>query len=85
MNSLSLTTIGRLAPSPTGAQHVGNARTYILAWLASRTKNGKVLLRMEDIDSPRVKKGADIEAVADLRWLGPVSYTHLTLPTIYSV
>ncbi|RLS84582.1 MAG: tRNA glutamyl-Q(34) synthetase GluQRS, partial [Planctomycetota bacterium] len=40
MNSLNLTTIGRLAPSPTGAQHVGNARTYILAWLASRTKNG---------------------------------------------
>lgn len=70
MNFSTLPTIGRLAPSPTGAQHVGNARTYILAWLASRTKNGKVLLRMEDIDSPRVKKGADIEAVADLRWLG---------------
>jgi len=70
MNSTLFPTIGRLAPSPTGAQHVGNARTYVLAWLASRTKNGKVLLRMEDIDSPRVKKGADIEAVQDLRWLG---------------
>lgn len=70
MNFSTLPTIGRLAPSPTGAQHVGNARTYVLAWLASRTKNGKVLLRMEDIDSPRVKKGAEIEAVQDLRWLG---------------
>lgn len=70
MNPTTFPTIGRLAPSPTGAQHVGNARTYVLAWLASRTKNGKVLLRMEDIDSPRVKKGAEIEAVQDLRWLG---------------
>lgn len=70
MNSSSIPIIGRLAPSPTGAQHVGNARTYVIAWLASRTKNGIIHLRIEDIDSPRIKKGADIQAVQDLKWLG---------------
>jgi glutamyl-tRNA synthetase len=62
--------VGRLAPSPTGAQHVGNARTYLLAWLAARSQGGRVLLRIEDIDSPRVKAGAAAQACDDLRWLG---------------
>lgn len=61
---------GRLAPSPTGAQHVGNARTYLLAWLSLRARGGRVILRMEDIDSPRVKAGAAEQAIDDLRWLG---------------
>lgn len=61
---------GRLAPSPTGAQHVGNARTYLVAWLSARARGGAVKLRIEDIDSPRVKPGAAEEAAADLRWLG---------------
>src|SRR5436309_15879377 len=62
--------VGRLAPSPTGAQHVGNARTYLIAWLAARAQGGRVVLRIEDIDSPRVKQGAAEQACADLRWLG---------------
>lgn len=62
--------VGRLAPSPTGAQHVGNARTYLIAWLSARSRGGKVLLRIEDIDSPRVKAGAAEEALEDLAWLG---------------
>jgi glutamyl-tRNA synthetase len=62
--------VGRLAPSPTGAQHVGNARTYLIAWLSARSRGGQVLLRIEDIDSPRVKRGAAEQACADLRWLG---------------
>ncbi len=61
---------GRLAPSPTGAQHLGNARTYLIAWLSARSQGGRVLLRMEDIDSPRIKAGAAEQAVADLSWLG---------------
>ena len=61
---------GRLAPSPTGAQHVGNARTYLIAWLSARSRNGRVVLRIEDIDSPRIKAGAAEEACEDLRWLG---------------
>lgn len=61
---------GRLAPSPTGAQHVGNARTYLLAWLSARSQGGKVLLRIEDIDSPRIKPNATQQAMDDLHWLG---------------
>jgi glutamyl-tRNA synthetase len=62
--------VGRLAPSPTGAQHVGNARTYLIAWLSARSRGGRVALRVEDIDSPRVKPGAADAALQDLRWLG---------------
>ncbi len=62
--------IGRLAPSPTGAQHLGNARTYLIAWLSARSRNGTVKLRIEDIDSPRIKPGAAEQALDDLRWLG---------------
>src|SRR6516225_948150 len=62
--------VGRLAPSPTGAQHVGNARTYLIAWLAARSVGGHVVLRMEDIDSPRIKPGAAEQALEDMRWLG---------------
>jgi glutamyl-tRNA synthetase len=62
--------IGRLAPSPTGAQHVGNARTYLIAWLSARRQGGRIVLRIENIDSPRVKQGADQQACFDLRWLG---------------
>jgi glutamyl-tRNA synthetase len=62
--------VGRLAPSPTGAQHVGNARTYLLAWLSARSRGGRVVLRIEDVDSPRVKPGAAAAACDDLRWLG---------------
>src|SRR5215831_8280662 len=62
--------VGRLAPSPTGAQHVGNARTYLIAWLSARSQGGRVVLRVEDIDSPRIKPGAAEQALDDLRWLG---------------
>jgi len=61
---------GRLAPSPTGAQHVGNARTYLIAWLSARRQGLKISLRIEDIDSPRVKPGSAKQAEEDLTWLG---------------
>ena len=60
----------RLAPSPTGAQHVGNARTYLICWLAARSRGGQVILRIEDIDSPRIKAGAVEQTFQDFRWLG---------------
>jgi glutamyl-tRNA synthetase len=61
---------GRLAPSPTGAQHLGNARTFLLAWLQARRQNAELLLRIEDLDTPRTKSWATDQAVDDLRWLG---------------
>ena len=65
-----MTTIGRLAPSPTGAQHLGNARTYLLAWLSARSKGGTVRLRVEDIDTPRNKPDAVGQLFDDLARLG---------------
>src|ERR1044072_961913 len=62
--------VGRLAPSPTGAQHVGNARTYLIAWLSARSRGGRLVLRVEDVDSPRVKPGAARKALDGLCWLG---------------
>lgn len=62
--------VGRLAPSPTGALHLGNARTFMIAWLRARSAGGKVVFRMEDLDHPRDKPGAAAQAVEDLRWLG---------------
>src|SRR5256885_15643778 len=70
MSSSRAVPVGRLAPSPTGAQHVGNARTYLLAWLSIRSRGGRLVLRMEDIDSPRIKPGAAQQALDDLHWLG---------------
>ena len=61
---------GRLAPSPTGALHLGNARTFMVAWLRARSCGGKIVFRMEDLDHPRDKPGAAAAAVEDLRWLG---------------
>ena len=60
----------RLAPSPTGALHLGNARTFLLNWLLVRSAGGTLAMRVEDLDGPRVKRGAAEEALEDLRWLG---------------
>src|SRR5215207_2195280 len=62
--------ITRLAPSPTGALHLGNARTFLVNWLWARQQGWKIILRIEDLDGPRIKKGADQLAIEDLRWLG---------------
>jgi glutamyl-tRNA synthetase len=60
----------RLAPSPTGAFHLGNARSFLVNWILARQRGWRVLLRVEDIDGPRIKPGADRQAIDDLRWLG---------------
>lgn len=63
-------TCGRYAPSPTGALHMGNLRTALLAWLFARQAGGRFVLRIEDLDLPRVRPGATARMLADLRWLG---------------
>ncbi len=62
--------VGRYAPSPTGAQHLGNLRTALLAWLQARLLGGSFLVRMEDLDTPRVVSGSDQQILDDLQWLG---------------
>jgi glutamyl-tRNA synthetase len=61
---------GRFAPSPTGPLHLGNARTALVAWLAARAAGGAYVMRLEDLDGPRVRPGAEAELLAELRWLG---------------
>jgi len=60
----------RLAPSPTGALHLGNARTFLANYLLARQNHWQILLRIEDLDGPRIKSGADVQAMEDLQWLG---------------
>ncbi len=60
----------RLAPSPTGALHLGNARTFLVNWALARQQGWEVVLRIDDLDGPRVKAGADIQAIEILQWLG---------------
>lgn len=60
----------RLAPSPTGALHLGNARTFLITWAMARRADWRVVFRVEDLDTPRVKDGA-AQGIADtLAWLG---------------
>ncbi|HLW00473.1 MAG TPA: tRNA glutamyl-Q(34) synthetase GluQRS [Ktedonobacterales bacterium] len=61
---------GRYAPSPTGDLHLGNVRTALLAWLFARQAGGTFVLRVEDLDRPRVRPGAAAQMLEDLRWLG---------------
>jgi len=61
---------GRFAPSPTGPLHLGNARTALLAWLAARAARGTLVMRVEDLDPPRVRPGLEVRILEELRWLG---------------
>ncbi len=69
----------RFAPSPTGALHIGGARTALYNWLAARHDGGELVLRIEDTDRER-STAENVEQILDaLRWLeldwdeGPVS------------
>lgn len=59
----------RLAPSPTGALHLGNARTFIINWALARRQGWRIVLRIEDMDFPRAREGADREAIEVMTWL----------------
>jgi glutamyl-tRNA synthetase len=61
---------GRFAPSPSGALHRGNLRTALLGWLEARLRGGEWLLRIDDLDTPRNRCGAEEAILADLGWLG---------------
>ncbi len=67
---MSLVYRGRFAPSPTGALHLGSARTALVAWLRARSAGGALVMRVEDLDPPRVVPGAAEAILDDLRWLG---------------
>ncbi len=61
---------GRFAPSPTGELHLGLVRTALLGWLRARSQGGVFILRIEDLDGPRVVPGSTAHMLETLRWLG---------------
>jgi glutamyl-tRNA synthetase len=60
----------RFAPSPTGDLHVGSASTALASFVVAARAGGVNVLRVEDIDTPRVVKGSMDLILEDLRWLG---------------
>ncbi len=60
----------RIAPSPTGRVHLGNARTALYDFLLARQTGGQFVLRIEDTDRRRYVEGAEEELMESLRWLG---------------
>lgn len=61
---------GRLAPTPSGDLHLGNALAFGAAWLSARGAGGRVLLRVEDLDRGRARAEIAERQREDLRWLG---------------
>ena len=61
---------GRFAPSPSGRIHLGNILCCLLAWLSVRQRGGRVILRVEDLDTARCPRRYTAQMEADLRWLG---------------
>jgi glutamyl-Q tRNA(Asp) synthetase len=62
--------VGRLAPTPSGRLHLGNVTAFAAAWLSVRSRNGRLLLRIEDVDASRAVPGRADEIRHDLAWLG---------------
>ena len=60
----------RYAPSPTGALHLGGARTALFNYLFARQKGGQFMLRIEDTDRARLVAGSQAQIEEGLRWLG---------------
>ena len=71
--------VGRFAPTPSGRMHLGNVFAALLAWLSVRSRDGEMVLRMEDLDTQRTS--ADFAQVLreDLIWLG-LDYDRETPP-----
>lgn len=62
--------VTRFAPSPTGALHLGNARTALLNDLLARSSGGRMVLRIEDTDAERSDERLLERLLEDLRWFG---------------
>ena len=61
---------GRFAPSPSGRIHLGNILCCLLAWLSARQKGGRVILRIEDLDTARCPRRYGEQMCRDIQWLG---------------
>ena len=60
----------RIAPSPTGSLHIGNARTALFNWLHAKANGGTFVVRIDDTDMERSTSGFQQDILESLRWLG---------------
>ncbi|MEM7312401.1 MAG: glutamate--tRNA ligase family protein [Planctomycetota bacterium] len=60
----------RLAPTPSGYLHFGNACSFVLTWLTARAARGKVMLRIDDLDAARKRPEYIADVFESLDWLG---------------
>ena len=65
-----MTPVGRFAPTPSGRMHLGNVFAALIAWLSVRSRNGQMVLRMEDLDTQRTSTEFADTLRKDLAWLG---------------
>jgi len=62
--------VGRFAPTPSGRMHLGNVFAALMAWVSVRSRNGRLVLRMEDLDTQRTSEEFAQVLRDDLLWLG---------------
>ena len=62
--------VGRFAPTPSGRMHLGNVFAAMIAWLSVRSRDGEMVLRMEDLDTQRTSAEFAQTLRQDLAWLG---------------
>ena len=64
--------VGRFAPTPSGRMHLGNVFCALLAWLSAKSQGGRIILRIEDLDTERAPRAFASLLEEDFRWLGLV-------------
>ena len=79
VGAMQVKPVGRFAPTPSGRMHMGNVFAALIAWLSVRSRDGEMVLRMEDLDTQRTSAEFAQLLREDLAWLG-LTYDRETPP-----